>query len=170
MGASEGAGAPPAPAELATLRLDISTFPAPATTSTAPKYRRIPWAELVALLTHHERRRDKDGAGWSPATYRPGKTRANANVVQWSCAVADVDHQTTADFTALRAHLDALGVAYVIHSTYSSHPPDSLALRVVVPFTRPVPAAQWADIWRRANWYLFDGRNDPQTKDAWPDV
>src|SRR5829696_5023429 len=44
---------------------DISSFPAPATTSTTPTLRTVTLDELVTLLTTHERLPDKDGRGWS---------------------------------------------------------------------------------------------------------
>src|SRR5262245_43231984 len=54
---------------------DISSFSAPATTSTTPTRRTVTMDGLVALLTKHERRRNKDGRGWSGATYKAGTTR-----------------------------------------------------------------------------------------------
>src|SRR3954464_7544348 len=70
----------------------ISSFPAPATIMTRPSLREVTLDQLRTLLGTHERRRDKDGRGWSGATYKPGTTRANANVVEWSVAAGDFDH------------------------------------------------------------------------------
>ena len=52
----------------------ISSFPAPALTNTTPTLRTVTLDELVKLLTKHERRRDKNGHGWSGAKYKPSAT------------------------------------------------------------------------------------------------
>jgi hypothetical protein len=143
----------------------ISTFPAPATTSTRPTRRELTWDQLVRLLTTHTERADKDGPGWSGATYKPGTTRAIANVEAWSLAVGDFDHCTRADREALETGLDRLGLAYVIYSTYRNTPED-VRFRVVLPLVKPVPAQQWPDTWQRINHHLFLEQNDPQTKDV----
>jgi putative DNA primase/helicase len=143
----------------------ISSFPAPATTSTRPTLREVTFDELVKLLTTHERRRNKDGRGWSGATYKPGTTRANANVVEWSVAGGDLDHFTMDEYVELRDRLVANGIAFIMYSTFNSTD-DDFRFRVAIPFTTPVPKAQYTDVWHRINAYLFGGRNDPQTKDA----
>jgi hypothetical protein len=158
--------APPDPtAAPLELEVAISTFAAPGTTSTTPTRRVMAWPQLVGMLTTHERRRDKDGQGWSPFTYKPGTTRGNANVVESSCAVGDFDHQTPDDYDALKVRLEELDLEYVLHSTYSSTA-EELAFRVVIPFTRPVLSHEHADVWRRVNQHVFAGRNDEQAKDA----
>jgi hypothetical protein len=143
----------------------ISLFPAPATTSTRPTLREVTLDELVKLLTTHERRRNKDGRGWSGATYKPGTTRANANVIEWSVAGADFDHLSMDDYMELRAGLVEAGLAFIIYSTFNSTPED-FRFRVAIPLTKPVPMTQYTDVWHRINGHLFGGRNDPQTKDA----
>jgi hypothetical protein len=156
--------------ELGGRRLDeltfaVSTYAKPASTSTTPKRCVITWAGLIQTLATHQRWPDKDRQGWTPATYLPGTTRANRNVDQVSLAVGDFDH-TTFDFLAeLKAHLSELGVAAIIHSSYSNAPPDDVRFRVIVPLTTPIPADQAAGRWRQINDYLFLGKNDPQTKD-----
>jgi P4 family phage/plasmid primase-like protien len=144
--------------------LDISSFPVPAKTSTKPTLRTVTLDELVKLLTTHERRHNKDGRGWSGAKYKPGTTRANANVIEWSVAGADFDHLSMDDYMELRANLVRDGLAFIIYSTYSSTP-DDFRFRLAIPFTKPVPKERYADIWHRMNEHLFGGRNDPQTKD-----
>jgi len=143
----------------------ISSFPAPATTSTTPSRRPVTLDQLVSLLTTHERRRDKDGRAWSGATYRPGSTRANANVIEWSVAAGDFDHLSMDEYMELRESLVAAGVAFVLYSTYGSNDVD-FRFRIAIPLTKPVPRAQYTDVWHRINAHLFGGRNDPQTKDA----
>lgn len=141
----------------------ISSFAAPATTSTTPTLREVTLNELVKLLTTHERRRNKDGRGWSGATYKPGTTRANANVVEWSVAGADIEHVTMDESVEMRERLTSAGLAFILYSTYSSNDED-FRFRLAIPFTKPVPKAQYTDIWHRMNAALFFGKNDPQTK------
>ncbi len=145
--------------------LPISTFPAPASSSTTPTSIAATWPELVEMLTRHERRRHKDGPGWSPASYARGATRANGNVVAVSCAVADIDHVSLDAVLEIRERLTELGLCHVIYSTYSSAPPDDVRVRVVVPFSSPIEPGAWPDVWQRVNAHVFGGRNDPQTKD-----
>jgi hypothetical protein len=155
-------GADPCPQTFA-----ISTFKAPATTSTQPTRQELTAPQLVALLSHHERRTDKDGPGWTPATYKPGTTRSNDNAVAWSAFAGDLDHWTAEQVQALFADLQARGLRHIIHSSHSNDPAnDDYCLRVILPLARPVPAAQWSATWRRIDLALFGGRTDPQTKDA----
>lgn len=145
----------------------ISIFDAPARYRTRPTRVEVAWSQLVARFTEHDRRRDKDGRGWTGATYEPGTTRANENALEWSVAVADRDHCTVADVDSTSARMSERGLAYVLYSTYGNAPPHDVRFRVVVPLTVPVPAGRWRDdIWHRLNAALFEGHNDPQTKDA----
>src|SRR5205823_12445971 len=72
-------------------RFKISRFAAPAKTNTKPRLVELTLAGLAQLLTTHTRRPNKNGRGWSGAIYKPGTTRANANVVEWSVAGAGVE-------------------------------------------------------------------------------
>ena len=146
-------------------RLAISLFAAPATTSTRPTRVEPTWPELVARLSAHERRRTKDGRGWTGATYKPGTTRKNANVIQWSVAGADIEHVTLDDVQELAGHLERIGLAYVMYSTYGFEPEEP-RVRFAIPLTKAVPAERYPDAWRRINAHLFEGKNDPHTKDA----
>lgn len=143
----------------------VSAFRAPASTSTKATNRKLTWPQLVAILTKHERRADKDGAGWSPAVYVPGSTRGNASVIEVSCLVGDIDHADFDDYTAIRGHLSELGLEHVIHSTFNNASPDDLRFRIVIPLTRPIPRDDWLDFWRRACVHVFRERNDAQAKD-----
>src|SRR5215203_6199195 len=100
----------------------ISSFSAPATVMTRPTRRKVTLDQLRSLLTTHERRRDKDGRGWSGAIYKPGTTRANANVVEWSVAGADFDHLSMDEYMEMRAGLVGAGLAVILYSTYGSTP------------------------------------------------
>lgn len=94
----------------------------------------LEWDELVDLLTTHEEREEKDGAGWIPASFSQPK-RANANVTAHELAVFDIDEDedcTEEATNALEQRLIAKGYAFVIHSTHSG------CLRLVVPYDAPV--------------------------------
>jgi putative DNA primase/helicase len=166
---SSAPGGPGAPARELTgpipEKLAISLFSAPAATSTKPTRIEVAPADLVRMLTTHERRRDKDGAGWSGATYRPGTTRANANVVEWSVSAGDFDHLSIDECLDLRERLAGFGLAFILYSTFQSTETD-LRFRVVLFLTKPVPAERYGDVWRRINASIFGGKNDPNTKDA----
>jgi hypothetical protein len=112
----------------------ISSFPAPATTSITPTLRTVTLDELRQLLGTHERRRNKDGRGWSGATYRPGTTRAKKNVVAWSVGAGDFDHQTPDEYMEMRARLVGFGLALFAYSTYQSTESD-FRYRLAIPFT-----------------------------------
>jgi hypothetical protein len=142
----------------------ISSFPAPATTSTRPTLRVVTLDQLRTLLGTHERRRDKDGCGWSGATYKPGTTRANANVIEWSVAGADIEHVSMDEYMEMRAGLVGAGLAVILYSTYGSTP-ENFRFRLAIPLTKPVPKDRYTDVWHRINEHLLIGKNDPQTKD-----
>ena len=146
-------------------QLAISLFSAPATTSIRPTRLELTWPELVERFSTHERRRTKDGRGWSGATYKTGTTRANANVVAWSVAAGDFDHVSIDDYLELRERLTDRGLAFLLYSTYRSAETD-FRFRVAIPLTKPVPAERYPEVWRRIDGHLFGGKNDPNTKDA----
>jgi hypothetical protein len=60
-------------------------------TDNTPKMRRLPWGEVVALLSTHTRRASKDGALFSPAVYAANAHRNNDEVIGLGAAVADYD-------------------------------------------------------------------------------
>jgi P4 family phage/plasmid primase-like protien len=143
----------------------ISLFAAPATINTRPALQQVTLDEFVKLLTTHRRRPDKDGRGWSGATYKPGTTRKNENVIEWSVIGGDFDHLSMDEYMDLRAALVAHGLAVVLYSTHSSTP-ENFRFRLAIPLTKPIPKSQYTDIWHRTNARLFGGANDPGTKDA----
>jgi hypothetical protein len=125
------------------------------------------WSELVERLSRHDMRAAKDGPGWSPVTYRPGTTRAKANVDQVHALVLDVDH--------VDPPYDRLaGLAWVAHTTHSHNPPADPRWRVVIPLSRSVPGDEqfWSVYWQRAH-ERFGEAMDKACKDAsrfyfWP--
>jgi hypothetical protein len=147
------------------LLVEISSFQAPALTRTRPTRHQFTWADLVARLKTHRRAASKsDVAGWSPAIYSEGQTRANAAVERVSCAVGDFDHLNPDDYARLTDHWQAMGLSYVLHSSYSSTP-EAVSFRAVIPFLEPVSRHDWSEVWARVNHHVFLGLNDPQTKD-----
>jgi hypothetical protein len=131
-----------------------------------PIARTLTWRKLVERLLHHDRRPTKDGACWSPVAYRAGTTRKKDHVEAISCFVGDFDHTTFEDLAEVKARLVELGLAAVIHSTFSNAPPDDVRFRVVVPFSAPVAAEEWGTVWDQVDHHLFRRRADPSTKDA----
>lgn len=126
-----------------------------------PEQFRLSWSELVEILADRHRESpcsldpgaprlclrsqcpEKDGPAWTPAVYREGATRGNDGVEAVTAFVLDLDHLPGDD--AVQRELDKLAVAglrYVVHTTHS-HLHDDQCLRVVVPMSRPVPAAIW---------------------------
>lgn len=130
-----------------------------------PKPKREPWPKLAARLTRHARGPAKDCVGlWSPATFVEGGRRCNEDVAFISALVGDLDHVTPEQVCGIIAGLRERGLAFAAAGTYRDTP-DVPRLRIVVPFTNPVPAIGWDDVWARANAALFAGLNDPQTAD-----
>jgi hypothetical protein len=115
--------------------------------------------ELVTLLTSFETLRDKRfGHCWSPTKYTDGsKSRGNAGVEAVSALVFDCDRIPPDE-----KRLESL---YWIGHTTWSHTPKAPRWRVVIPLTKPVGAAEWPDVWRRARAALCP-EADPACKDA----
>ncbi|MDP2953016.1 MAG: hypothetical protein Q8O76_06850, partial [Chloroflexota bacterium] len=126
-----------------------------------PKPWNIEWAKLAKVLSAHKVRADKDGRLWSPTVYRNGSGRGNEGVEAITAAVGDFD-------TGLLTHEDILPriapYEHVAHSTHS-HTPSHPKFRVVIPFTRPVPVADWPDIKARVDEHLFRMAADAAAKD-----
>ncbi|HXI16040.1 MAG TPA: AAA family ATPase, partial [Chloroflexota bacterium] len=114
----------------------------PNLTTTTPQQKAYSWEELAGRLTAHEERRVKDGRLWSPAVYRDGMTRSNAAIESVTALVFDVDHAEP-DWSLLE------GYEYVAHTTFR-YTADDPRWRIVLPLTRPVPAAEWTEVGARA--------------------
>ena len=109
-----------------------------------PRPETLDWQGLCKLLTVHAERGEKDGPLWSPACYPPNATRAMANVLRVSCAVADVD--SGAPFDEAAALLSDW--AYIAHSSYS-HTEQHPKYRVVLPLRADISNADWGRLWPR---------------------
>ncbi|MCW6166994.1 MAG: hypothetical protein LVQ64_00905 [Thermoplasmatales archaeon] len=132
-------------------------------TDNQPKPQRLTLPELDALFTNHEVRDSKDGPLFSSATFGPGKTRANAHVLEIYYAVGDFDRGDVSP-EHMHGHLGRLGLCHWIYSTHSSKP-GKPKFRVVVLLARPVPAARWGDVWPALIRELFLGGVDLGTRD-----
>jgi hypothetical protein len=115
--------------------------------------------DLVDLLTTSGELDDKRQARcWSPTRYADGmRSRANAGVAEVSALVFDLDRVPPEPGRLA-------GVCWIGHTTWS-HRPGAPRWRVVIPLARPVPAKDWAEVWRRARAALCP-EADPQCKDA----
>jgi hypothetical protein len=117
------------------------------------------WPGVVKLLTTHRVSAQKDGPMFSPATFREGTTRANENVEKLSLLVHEFDHDV--DIEAIRCAVEGLDA--VVYSTWSSRP-DVPRVRVVIHLSRPIVAAEQADLWERAQQHLYHGKADEAAK------
>ena len=126
-----------------------------------PKESEVSLDELVALLTEHKPRVDKNGPLWSPVRYGETKHRRGANITAVSCLVFDFDTGISPD--ALTA---AWGdYTYIIYSTFSSGPRKT-KWRAVFPLAEDVLAKDWRAFYKQAVVVLGQGHPDPQCTDA----
>lgn len=64
--------------------------------------------------------------------------------------VLDVDHSTERAVVELTGALGDAGLAHCVYTTWR-HAEDPWRVRIVLPLSRPVPAAAWPDFWTRAD-------------------
>lgn len=102
----------------------------------------------------------KYGKAWSPVDIEG--TRASDHVKAVTVAVFDLDHVTEPILEEVLTQL--AGYSFVIHSTHSHKPPADGCYRVVMPLSRPVPAAEWRAT-LKALVGLLDIPADPTCKD-----
>lgn len=164
------------------------------TTRGRDKRATLAWHELAAVLTKHDRRTDKSGPGWTPATFAdapcacrrmrdgrvicPGERghRTDENVIDVHALTLDID-KTSPDEHGKRHQLDVanaelalarlrdLGLRHIVHSTHSHAPPAVACYRAVVALSRSVPGADFGRFWHAALAYL-DIPHDPASKNA----
>lgn len=100
----------------------------------------------------------------SPAVYKPGATRANANVIEWAgWAAIDVDNHVFEGNLKDELHSRFGSWYYICYSTASS----TIAqpkFRLVFPLTRPVGSDEIKHFWYALN-TEFGCMGDLQTKD-----
>lgn len=135
----------------------------------------LEWSELVALLTHYGPptcaaatcagkacRHKTAHASWSPVDIVNWRTNDNVRAI--TAFVADLDHLTPEGLDAVLASVRAAKLAAIVYSTHSYAPPADGAYRLVVPLSRPCPAADWRRV-RRAIVVALVPAADPSCKD-----
>mgnify|MGYP001598575822 CR=1 FL=1 len=127
-----------------------------------PEHFNTTWAKLVERLSVHKELPFKEASRlFSPVTYAPNATRSSKGVQTINLAVGDFDHgQAWEDIK------DILQVyEYAAYSTYSFSP-DDCRFRVVIPFTTPVPNADWPKAKAKIDYHVFRQGVDKATKDS----
>lgn len=123
---------------------------------TRPERVSFSWAELSAAMSDHERREKKDGPLWSPALYREGGSRKNADVVSFApILVYDIDDATDDQMAEVLGRAEALGVDCFFYSSWSHiEGSGQNRFRLVVRLSRAVTREEWAPLWTKAAAYL----------------
>ncbi len=140
----------------------------PSTYSTAPEPVVVDdWDGLVDYIGHHKPYTDKGAAPLiSPAVYPPGKVRAAGSVETLGFGAFDLDGVSDDAVIAIIDRFESNGIAALFLSSWSHGTKKGNCLRVFFPFSRPVAAAEWSDVWARAFQALALGKADPACKDA----
>lgn len=134
-----------------------------------PKNITATWPELIELLSRPRRAYtpctgkscpNKHGLAWSPVEIHGA--RANQNVVAVTLAVFDLDHLSAAQVQDIVGKIT--GYRYIVHSTHTHTPPDDQHLRLVLPLSRPVAAADWRSVYQIAT-EMLDVYADGNCKD-----
>ena len=101
--------------------------------------RELPYTldEFLRLPVSHQNEL-KDGGGFVAGTLNGGRRRSSA-VMSRSAITLDADSIPCDMFNTLCNHVTSLGVQYCIYST-AKHSPAAPRVRIVIPFTRDVPA------------------------------
>ncbi len=103
----------------------------------------VKWKSLRAALDRfREVDQKQDAPLWSPAEFKFGETRKSQHVIALSCLVLDFDD---GDDPA-EARKPWQEYNHAIHASFRhtfAHP----KYRIVVPFSRPVPAHRWSAVW-----------------------
>ena len=124
-----------------------------------PRQVKLPLPELVKRLLVHPEKATKIGPAFSPAIYPKGLTRKDVNVIAVSMLVLDIDDGTP--YASIKSKL--VGIKHLMYTSFR-HSQELHKYRVVVFLDQPVPAADWPQVWMRANAF-FDGHLDEKTSD-----
>lgn len=121
----------------------------------------LPWQEFLKHLQVFDVRVEKTGRCFSPTIYKPGTSRANANVVSMTALVGDFEH--TVHWDVVFPLLERW--EYVMHTTFS-HTLADPHYRIILPFVVPVDAQAWVE-WVKASVdrQIFKDLNDKVAKD-----
>lgn len=114
--------------------------------------------ELDAYLAADKetRNRQKSGPAWIPALFDPGRGREDADVVEVTALVGDLD---SGQLQAHQIRERLNGFAHIGHSSYS-HSPETPRYRVILPLARPIPPERYNALWEWLN-HRLDGALDP---------
>ncbi|MBW3623581.1 MAG: DUF927 domain-containing protein, partial [Armatimonadetes bacterium] len=126
-----------------------------------PVQRALSFEHLVKALQRHMEREEKDGPLFSPASYKPETTRANANVEAVSLALFDFDDGT--QWEDLKPKIISRELAYIVYSTFQ-HTHEAPRFRLVLFPSQPVPGGDWPEVWKRLH-HFIGGKNDRAAKD-----
>jgi hypothetical protein len=121
-------------------------------------------AEWLRLSTIPRTKYEKEETGTVPAicpVSYSGNRRLKDEALAWSFAGFDIDHGVT--FDEMKDALDHLGWTYCIHTTTTSMANEH-RLRVLLPITRDILAAEYPGVWASFNLF-FGGVLDHKTRD-----
>lgn len=109
----------------------------------------VSWARLARRLTWPSKQEDDQKLGapaWLPVRLVDGApmVRKDSHVAAVSCLVLDIDEGVR--WFDVWARVEALGLACVMHSTWS-HTREHHKARVVFPFAEDCPRSQWLEVW-----------------------
>ena len=168
----------------------VSLFPNEHTS--IPQQRTVAgWLELGPLIGAHRVQGTKSGPMFSPAEWTPGVAKTKANVLRVHFGVLDLDDIST---EALEEVVANLKCPYVVASTWHHGDcgackgtkvrtiknvtgpcakcnatglavPGDVRVRLVVPFSRPVEAAEWPRFWAMFGQVVGLGHQDESCKD-----
>ncbi len=129
-------------------------------TDTIPKCQELSFEDLcTTYLNRHDVRADKNGPMFSATTFHPRRKRCNNAAISVSLGIFDFDGKSR---EVVRDTLADAGYRAVLVSTHSNTAAEA-CFRVVIPFTAPIPAGLWPQMFEAFN-EIFDGAIDPQTK------
>lgn len=132
----------------------------------APRVLDVTWSEFVSGLLQegHKTPSSKlETMMFSPTEFAGPRSKHTAQRVHFG--VVDLDHVSPETFQAALSHIDGLGLEYFVATSWSHSPPMDLCARVLVPFSRPIPAQDWHSFWPRFHAHL-GGYGDVQCKDV----
>lgn len=125
-----------------------------------PKPFNLTWPEFLQLLEQPDIRPEKDGAAFSPATFKEPH-RLNANVTELSMLALDYD---AGDLVKdLQLFFD-LGCQFAVYTSHSHRKSDNDRFRVVIPLAKPIPASLYPALWERF-YEMTSKRIDRSAKD-----
>lgn len=112
----------------------------------------LPWSRLARRLVWPEKWEGEklSAPAWLPVRLIEGapRVRKDCHVAGVSCLVLDIDDGV--DLNTIRHKLAGMGLAAVLHTTWS-HTPKQHKARIVFPFRVECPREEWAEVWAAAD-------------------